>query len=149
MQIASRFTIAMHILTYIAYYQREEKITSEVLAGSIRVNPVVIRNILSQLKKAGIIDVKRGQGGATILKPYDTISLFDVYQAVDSLKNNQLFHFHTNPNPDCPVGKNIHSILDDKLDGVQQAMEEELRRITLAEVLTDGQTYLPDLSKSI
>ncbi len=64
MQISSRFTIAMHILTYIATAPAEEKVTSEILADSVQVNPVIIRNILSQLKKAGLIAVKRGQGGA-------------------------------------------------------------------------------------
>lgn len=52
MQISSRFTIAMHILTYIATADQKERVTSEVLAKSIQVNPVIIRNILSQLKKA-------------------------------------------------------------------------------------------------
>ena len=50
MQISSRFTIAMHILTYIATAPAEEKVTSEILADSVQVNPVIIRNILSQLK---------------------------------------------------------------------------------------------------
>ena len=89
--------------------------------------------------------VKRGQGGATITKPYEQLSLFDVYQAVDSVKNGALFSFHDSPNPACPVGKNIHNILDDKLLRVQQAMENELKAITLAQVLNDAKKYLPDL----
>lgn len=93
MQISSRFTIAMHILTYIATAPAEEKVTSEILADSIQVNPVIIRNILSQLKKADLITVKRGQGGATIIKPFDQLSLFDVYRAVDSVKDGVLLVF--------------------------------------------------------
>ncbi|HAP23887.1 Rrf2 family transcriptional regulator [Ligilactobacillus murinus] len=142
MQISSRFTIAMHILTYIATAPAEEKVTSEILADSVQVNPVIIRNILSQLKKADLITVKRGQGGATIIKPFDQLSLFDVYRAVDSVKDGVLFSFHENPNPNCPVGRNIHNILDDKLLRVQQAMENELKAITLAEVLQDADKYL-------
>lgn len=145
MQISSRFTIAMHILTYIATADQKERVTSEVLAKSIQVNPVIIRNILSQLKKAELVMVKRGQGGATITKPYEQLSLFDVYQAVNSVKNGTLFSFHDSPNPACPVGKNIHNILDDKLLRVQQAMENELKAITLAQVLNDAKKYLPDL----
>ena len=145
MQISSRFTIAMHILTYIPAADQKERVTSEVLAKSIQVNPVIIRNILSQLKKAELGMVKRGQGGATITKPYEQLSLFDVYQAVDSVKNGALFSFHDSPNPACPVGKNIHNILDDKLLRVQQAMENELKAITLAQVLNDAKKYLPDL----
>lgn len=145
MQISSRFTIAMHILTYIATADQKERVTSEVLAKSIQVNPVIIRNILSQLKKAELVMVKRGQGGATITKPYEQLSLFDVYQAVDSVKNGALFSFHDSPNPACPVGKNIHNILDDKLLRVQQAMENELKAITLAQVLNGAKKYLPDI----
>ena len=37
-----------------------------------------------------------------------------------------------NVNPVCPVGRNIHHALDDKLDRIQKAMEDEMRRITLA-----------------
>ena len=142
MQISSRFTIAMHILTYIATADQKERVTSEVLAKSIQVNPVIIRNILSQLKKAELVMVKRGQGGATITKPYEQLSLFDVYQAVDSVKNGTLFSFHDSPNPACPVGKNIHALLDDKLKGIQTAMEDEMRKYTIADLRTGMQDIL-------
>ncbi|MFS1664195.1 Rrf2 family transcriptional regulator [Streptococcus sp. zg-JUN1979] len=142
MQISSRFTIAMHILTYIAYFSQEEKVTSDKLADSIRVNPVIIRNIMSQLKKAGLIEVKRGQGGASIIKDYHEISLFDVYQAVDSIKEQGLFAFHENPNPNCPVGRHIHDMLDDRLLAAQKAMEDSLAKQTLADVVEAGRPYI-------
>lgn len=142
MQISSRFTIAMHILTYIAHYYQVEKITSDSLADSIGVNPVIIRNIMTQLKKAELIEVKRGQGGMKILKDYADLTMLDVYRAVESVKDNQLFSFHETPNPSCPVGKNIHSILDDKLFQVQQSMEKELASISLKDILEDGRNFL-------
>ncbi|MGT2926090.1 Rrf2 family transcriptional regulator [Streptococcus cuniculipharyngis] len=135
MQISSRFTIASHILVYVATYHREEKITSDVLAQSIQVNPVIIRNILGQLKKAGLIAVKRGQGGVSILPSYEDLSLLAVYQAVESVKNQELFSFHDNPNPACPVGRSIHSLLDDRLLAAQRAMEAELAQVSLADLL--------------
>ena len=52
MQISSRFTIAVHIFICINAFESDYKITGEFLAGSVNVNPVIIRNILSQLKKA-------------------------------------------------------------------------------------------------
>lgn len=79
----------------------------------------------------------RGSGGTTLAKPLKDISLLDVYQAVECVENGELFHFHDNPNPACPVGRNIHHALDDKLDRIQKAMEDEMRRITLAEVVKD------------
>lgn len=137
MQIASRFTIAMHMLACMDVFKDEYKVTSDFLAASIHVNPVIVRKILSQLKDAGLIEVKRGPGGAAIAKPLDEITFFDVYQSVDCIEDNALFHFHENPNPDCPVGKNIHQVLDDKLLRVQAAMEQELRSITLADMVSD------------
>lgn len=137
MQISSRFTIAIHMLACMDVFKDEYKITSDFLASSINVNPVIIRKILSQLKDAGLIEVKRGPGGATIAKPLDEITFFDVYQSVDCIEENTLFHFHENPNPDCPVGKNIHRVLDDKLLRIQAAMEQELKSITLADMDTE------------
>lgn len=137
MQISSRFTIAIHMLTCMEAFKDEYKVTSDFLASSINVNPVVIRRILSQLKDAGLIEVKRGTGGASIAKPLEEITFLDVYCAVECIEDNTLFHFHENPNVNCPVGRNIHNILDDRLDRVQKAMEKELESITLAEVITD------------
>lgn len=137
MQISSRFTIAIHMLSCMDIFKDDYKITSDFLAGSINVNPVIIRKLLSQLKDVGLIEVKRGPGGATIAKPLEEITLLDVYRAVDCVENDTLFHFHENPNPACPVGRNIHNILDDKLIQVQQAMERELESITLADMKRD------------
>ncbi len=123
-------------------FKDEYKITSDFLASSINVNPVIIRRILSQLRDAGIIEVKRGTGGAAVIKPLDEITFLDVYRAVECIEENTLFHFHENPNPDCPVGKNIHNILDDKLKRVQDAMERELDAITLADVMRDLEKYI-------
>ena len=138
MQISSRFTIALHMLTCMEVFQdTDQKITSDFLAASIQVNPVVIRRILCQLRDAGLVEVKRGTGGASLRKKPEDISFLDVYRAVECIEKNTLFHFHENPNPDCPVGRNIHQILDDKLFRVQEAMERELASITLADVIRD------------
>ena len=144
MQISSRFTIAIHMLTCMETFKDDYKITSDFLSGSINVNPVIIRRLLSQLKDAGMIEVKRGTGGASIVKPLDQITFLDVYRAVECIEENTLFHFHENPNPDCLVGRNIHNILDDKLIRVQDAMERELKAITLADVMEDLEKYLQD-----
>ena len=119
MQISSRFTIAVHILICIETFKDDYKITSDFLASSVNVNPVIIRRLLQQLKKAGIINVKRGSGGAYIEKPLDEITLLDVYNAVECIDNGNLFHFHENPNSRCPVGRNIHTVLDRRLDSIQ------------------------------
>ena len=53
------------------------------------------------------------------------------------MESGDLFHFHDRPNPDCPVGKNIHAVLDDKLSHIQEAMEAEMKKYTIADVVND------------
>lgn len=137
MQISSRFTLAVHIFACIDTFKNEYKVTSDFLAGSTNVNPVIIRKLLSQLKSAGLIEVARGTGGASIAKPLREITFLDIYNAVECVDHGELFHFHENPNENCPVGGHIHVILDDKLLRVQQAMERELASITLEDVKRD------------
>lgn len=139
MQISSRFTIAIHIFTCIHTFGGERKVTSDFLAGSVHVNPVMIRKLLSQLKAAGLVHVQRGSGGASIAKPLDQITFLDIYHAVECVDHGVLFHFHENPNPECPVGRNIHRVLDGPLLKVQSAMECEMQKITLTDVIRDTQ----------
>ena len=144
MQISSRFTLAVHIFACIDTFQNEYKVTSDFIAGSTNVNPVIIRKILLQLKAAGLVQVARGTGGTTILRPLSEITFLDIYRAVECVEENQLFHFHENPNPKCPVGRNIHNVLDDKLQRVQDAMERELKSITLEDVKEDLEKYIQE-----
>ena len=148
MQISSRFTLAVHIFACIDTFSKDHKVTSQFLAGSTNVNPVIIRRLLSQLKAAGLVNVARGTGGATIAKPLDQITFLDIYRAVECIDHGELFHFHENPNTDCPVGRNIHKILDDKLERVQNAMERELASITLADVKKDTDKYVQSIAQN-
>ena len=145
MQISSRFTIAIHIFACMETFGKDYKITSDFLASSINVNPVIIRKILSQLKNAGLIEVARGTGGTTAARPIDQITFYDVYLAVDLLEEGELFHFHENPNPDCPVGRNIHTVLDGKLVDIQEAMENEMKKYTISDV-ADGLKHCPGIA---
>lgn len=142
MQISSRFTIALHILTAIETFQGQFRITSRFLSGSIQANPVIIRNILLQLKAAGFVQIPRGRGSITLLKSPNEISLLDVYKSIEPLEQDKLFSFHKNPNPQCPVGRNIHNILDWRLSSVQQAMENKLESMKLSDILTDLQKLI-------
>ena len=144
MQISSRFTIAVHVLIAIETFKKDYKVTSEFLASSANVNPTVIRRLLQQLKKAGIVTVKRGSGGADIDRPLREITLLDVYRAVEPVENGQLFHFHEKPNERCPVGRNIHRIMDGRLEEIQSAMEEKMRSVTIADVMEDAEKLLED-----
>lgn len=135
MQFSSRLSIAVHILLAIVEFEGKEKTTSTFLAGSVNVNPVIIRNTLGQLKTAGIVTVKAGEGGASLAKDPKDITLMDVFNAVE--KEEMLFHFHENPNPECPVGKNVHAVLDRRLFSIQEVMQEQMKSITLQDLIDD------------
>ncbi len=141
MQISSRFTMAIHMFACIDTFSNQ-KMTSDFMAESIGTNPVIIRKILQQLKAAGLVEVARGTGGVKVTKPLDQITFLDVYRAVECAPEEELFHFHENPNPKCPVGKNIHGILDKRLLEVQSAMEEKLSKMTLEDVKKDMAHYI-------
>lgn len=130
--INSRLAVAIHILSLITAF-KDEHATSEWIASSVNTNPVVIRRISSQLKKAGIIENQVGGSGSVLDKSPSEITLLDVYRAVQTQKD--LFSIHEAPNPKCPVGKNIQSALQNVFEDVQSAMERELARKTLADIL--------------
>ncbi|MGE7948428.1 Rrf2 family transcriptional regulator [Lysinibacillus sp. NPDC093688] len=135
MKISSRFTIAVHILSIIK--QNPSTIcTSEFMAESVNTNPVVIRKIVSYLKKAGIVQVRRGTGGASLVKDLDAITLLEVFRSVEVVEEDRLFHLHENPNPDCPIGANIQAVLELILVQAQEAMEQLLANITMEQVIT-------------
>ena len=134
MQITSRFTIAVHIITATDYFSGSETVTSNFLAGSIGANPVIVRGIMGDLKDADIIDISQGKSGITLSRPLEEITFFDICQALDCISDEGLFHFHEHPNEKCPVGRHIHAAVDEKLRRVQAAMEEEMKKITLADI---------------
>jgi len=143
MQISSRFTIAVHVLTCIEVFKEDHQVNSEFISTSVGVNPVIIRKIFRQLKAAGLIHVQRGgNGGVSLAKPADEITLCDVYHAVDSVEKEGLFHFHENPNANCPVGRNIHYVMDGRLVRVQAAMDKELSSMTIADVIADTRSKI-------
>lgn len=142
MQISSRFTMAIHVFACINTFEKDYKITSDFIASSVNVNPVIIRKLLAQLKSSNLVDVQRGSGGTSITRPLDKITFLDIYNAVECIDKGSLFHFHENPNPKCPVGRNIHNILDSKLTQIQNAMENEMKKITLADVVEDAKHYI-------
>lgn len=137
MQITSNFTIAVHIITAIDYFKDSEKVTSSFLAGSVGANPVIVRNVMGDLKNAGIIEISQGKSGIALSRSLDQITLYDVYKAVGCVGENGLFHFHEKPNMECPVGRNIHKTMDSRLSRIQETMEMELKKTTLDEIAQD------------
>ena len=144
MQITSKFTAAVHILACIDIFGGQMRVTSDFLSGSTGVNAVIVRNVLGQLRNAGIVETRQGSGGAHLAKALDEITLYDIYKAVDCVDDEGLFHFHENPNAGCPVGRNIHKAMDGRLEAVQAALENELKSTTLAQVVADTRKIIDE-----
>ena len=135
MQFSSRFTIAVHILLAVNEFEGQFKTTSYFLGNSVNVNPVIIRKTLGQLKDAGLVTVEAGVGGASLAKEPKKITLWDVFCAVED-KKEDLFHFH-DPNPDCPVGANIHVVMDGRLRKFKRNLQKDLNDVTLQDLVKD------------
>ena len=83
MQISMKCSIAVHCLIFIYEAREKARVTSTLLAQSTSCNPVVIRYTLSALKKAGLISVERGKGGARLEKDPEEITLYEIYSALE------------------------------------------------------------------
>lgn len=135
MRISIKCSSAVHILLMLALLPSERKITSGLLASSVGSNPVEIRKLLGSLKKAGIIDVARGPGGATLRREPKDISLLDIYTAVDSASLNELIGVHARPAPQCLFGKNIARLLAGPYAEIGEAVRAKMADVTLERLL--------------
>lgn len=139
MKTNSRLTIAVHALVVIYMMQDRFKLTGDVIAKSEQVNPVIVRGVLSSLKKAGLVEIPSGKGGARAARPAEDVTLYDVYAAVNDEEDRQLFGFHSCEKSRCPIACNMHNVLDRHLSAAEDAVRNSLSGVTMQEVLDDMQ----------
>lgn len=137
MHLSTKYSIAVHCLIFIYEYGGHKKVTSELLALSTGSNPVTIRNILSSLKKDGIVSVRFGTGGATICCPLEEITLYRIYSAMEPDFLSKLIGVHPAPSPFCPVGKNVHNVLDISYRKIRDDLCRSLQSVTLEEIINE------------
>ena len=142
MHISNKCSIAVHCLIFINEYGEKNKVTSELLALSTGCNPVTIRNIISAMKKNGLIDVKFGTGGATLAVPIQDISLYRICAAVDPEAIDKMISIHPAPSPFCPVGRNIGAVLDRTYDTLKDDLISSMKSITMEKIVNDYHTIL-------
>jgi Rrf2 family protein len=128
----SRFAVAVHALALIAWHE-DARHSSREIAGSVATNPVVIRRLLAQLARAGIVESAHGaKGGFRLARPAGRIRLFDVYAAVEE---GGFFALPEKGNDKCPVSCRMKAILDGVFRRVESKVIPELKRATLADVV--------------
>ena len=125
--------MAVHVLAVLAY-KEGDRVTSAFLAGSVNTNPVIIRRLLLSLQRAKLVDTCKGAGaGSRLNRSPGRINLAEIYQAVEEAEP-----FATpprKPNTTCPVGHCIRKELDRIFASARKAMERDLEKTSLADVI--------------
>jgi DNA-binding IscR family transcriptional regulator len=139
MSANSRMTLAVHVLTWIAFDRRgtdDEVGTSQRIATSVNTNPVVIRRCLGELREAGLVESSRSSGWE-LSRGASAITLHDVHLAV----GGDVFAMHASP-PDheCHVGYGIQSVLMSAYERATAALCGSLAQTTIADILRDTLT---------
>lgn len=126
----TRFATAVHVLTMLADNEGDW-LASDWIAGSININPVMVRKELAVLQEAGLVVSRKGkEGGSALGRPSAEISLADVYAAVKS--NEVLGKKHQHTNPKCPIGKQINTELASVFSETDELVAGYLGQLTLA-----------------
>ena len=128
--IKSSLSTSLHIMTVLAMFS-EEWISSRILAESININPVLVREELRVLKNAGLIQSKEGKnGGVKLIKSADQILLSDIFKAIK--KEDHIFTLRTNsPDKTCKVGKKINTNLKSLYQEIDEAICTKLNEVSL------------------
>lgn len=129
----TRFAVAIHALGMLAFGD-ELNVTSDDVARSVGTNPVVVRRLLAQLTRRGLVVVKQGAGGgARLVRPSEQITLADIYRALDE---GPLFQVPLlGETHDCAVGRNVGPVLTGVLLRAEKGLLAELQTVTLADVI--------------
>lgn len=137
MQISMKCSVAVHCLIFIHEAKGIAKVTSNLLAESTGSNPVVIRNILSALKKAGLITVPRGTGGAELCADPSQITLYQIYSALEPDGMSSIIGIHPCQKRPCPVAQNIHQVLQSPYQKIEDSIQQTMEGITLQSMIDD------------
>lgn len=132
MKYSMKVSHAVHIMVFIQTAQGLP-VTSDKIAESIHTNPGCIRQIMSQLRKAGLLKSVTGHPLPELARDPANISLLDIYKAVENEK--PLLHLDTHTNPECGVGVNIQLALQEFYDKVQKDAEDSMAGISLADII--------------
>lgn len=133
--VATRFSVALHILVLIARDTADEA-TSARMALSIGTNPVVVRRIAGHLARARLISVQRGPGGASLARPADQITLRDAWRAIHP-EREHLIRVHPRTNRQDPVGRRMPDLLRSRFDAAEAVMLDNLAETTVADLVAE------------
>lgn len=129
---STRFSVAAHVLVYLAGAGVGRTVSSEELADSVDVTPVHIRRVLGPLRVAGLVTSRSGVGGGwQLARPATDIHLDAVWDAVP---NGDVLPAHL-PRLACSIGQHVRSVIDDLENSVTNAVRAELHSHTVADLV--------------
>lgn len=146
MKYPTRLSDAVHILAFIALYP-DCDLTSNKLAESVQTNPAYVRQLMSALRKGGLLVSVKGHPRPALAREPEKITLLDVYRAVEG--NKPLLHQDIHTNPACGVGVNIQLVLRDFYLDIQKTAEQRMQEITLKDVLEQYHMKLEGMPCSV
>lgn len=119
-------------MTLLSLYH-EQWLSSTIISGSLKINPVLVRKELATLKAGGLIESREGKhGGVRILKSANKILLSDIFNLVKG-SDTVLSLLKNTPDPSCRVGRQINDKLVAVIDSIDLAISNELNKQTLEE----------------
>lgn len=140
MKFSHKLSDAVHLLAYIEIFP-DDDLSSRAIARSIVTNPSMVRSLMMDLRKAGLLKTKQGSAEPELAKKPEEISLYDIFAAVDM--DHHLLHVDEDTEQKCPVGGNIQGPLAKAYAEVEEAAFAKMREISLREIVDqikeDGQ----------
>jgi Rrf2 family protein len=131
----TRVATAIQILCVIAY-KGADGVNSEIVARSLRTNPVVVRRLLKSMEHQGLVQIRPGKdGGVELGRAPDRITLDEIYKAVES--ETAVFALRPRGNPRCPVGSKMKGLLAPVFKAADDAVETTLRQTTLGSLVKE------------
>ena len=82
MKYSTKLSDTIHLLSFLCLGEGK-KMTSARIAESVKTNPAYIRQLMSALKKAGLISTVQGQAQAALTRSAEQITMLDIYRAVE------------------------------------------------------------------
>lgn len=133
--ISGKFAITLHILSLLSKYG-DEFLSSDFIAQSLNINPVLVRKEICNLKKFDLVECKEGKNGGTkLIKPAEQITLEDIFRM--TFEKVTLGYSKNEPNPECPVGKKINANLESLYCDINKKISNQLSKISLSEFTSE------------
>lgn len=125
----ARLSRLLHALIHLARFDKPA--SSEVIAGMLQTNPVVVRRMLAGLRTHGLVASAKGHGGGwTLARGLDEITLLDIHRALGEPTIHAIGL--SGEHPACPIERAVNAALGDALDEAETLLLKRFGEVTLA-----------------